>query len=992
MKKIILIIAVCTVGISNFLILYFSGNSTFNGIIFSIPGIILLAAAGYLSGYFKGGSSKQQHAADLLSASERKRQESEKTLQEYRNMAERLEQGAVYRGPDVLSIPDNPNKERFLSILCEYIVKPKSSDRIAKYFTILSGLYPRILAVMDLKGGIISFNPTIMALYGYYKEKEITGRNILEFIIAENHRNASENIGTAVFPGINGSEKYTVKTKDGRVVPSVISSSFTFKTSGNPLSLLAILSDGSGSDESNPGELLKKNIWILAGDALSGYISPPMAELLGFTVEEASGKPVSYFLDERGAETFGSILNSCRDNGKDGKFSIEFVKRDGTCIYTFINTMPILDPKGKFLGIIFHAEDKTERRIVEEALQHRLSIEKLISGVSTRFINIKPNELDREIENSLKAIGDFLDAIKSYVIIFPGKKTGGQKQFSVENIHHIAIKEKAKKSGNTPDNADDSLETTSVPVVIDSEMAGFFRFDHKKSEKTWMDEDIILLKLVGEILVNALIRTQDEEKLAISQERLKITLHSIGDAVISTDNDGKAIMLNSAAEELIGWKREEAVGKPLDIILNIVNGTITEYSMKNDIEDKGFLALMDSGNNIVLRSKDGTERTIDANKSPILDDYGNKFGEVIVFRDITEKRRKEEEILYLSFHDKLTGLFNRAFMEAEMLRLDTKRQYPITIIVGDLNGLKIANDIFGHAEGDRLLQKIAKILKASARKEDIISRWGGDEFAVLLPKTSEITGTEVRKRILDACASAESSPIQPSIALGIASKTEESQDIQKMLKDAEDRMYRHKLLEGKSARSAIISSLGKTLFEKSLETEEHARRMLSISTKIGKAIGLTASELDELKLLAVLHDMGKIGIPDNILKKPGKLSKDEWEEMKKHPEKGYQIAGSSQELSYIAEYILHHHEHWDGTGYPKGLKGNEIPRLSRILTIVDTYDVITHSRVYKDIMSHNEAIEEIRRCAGTQFDPELTEIFIQVMGNGENLETDESAS
>lgn len=345
-------------------------------------------------------------------------------------------------------------------------------------------------------------------------------------------------------------------------------------------------------------------------------------------------------------------------------------------------------------------------------------------------------------------------------------------------------------------------------------------------------------------------------------------------------------------------------------------------------------------------------------------------------------KQLEEEIRivkHISFHDEMTGLYNRRFFEEEMKRLDTEKQLPITLIIGDINGLKFTNDVFGHQEGDRLLKKIAQILKSSCRSEDIIARWGGDEFAIILPGISGLTADGICERIRDGCSMAAKDPIQPSIALGYATKENLCEEMQYVLKEAEDRMYRHKLLENRSTRSSIISSLEKTLYERSFETEEHAKRLAELSRKIGQEIGLSGNELDELSVFAILHDIGKIAIPDSILMKQGKLSGDEWDKMKKHSEIGCRIAQSSQELAHISEYILSHHERWDGTGYPQGLSNTEIPKLSRILAVVDAYDVMTHARPYKKAISSREALEEIEKCAGTQFDPEIAKIFAKEM-------------
>jgi len=359
--------------------------------------------------------------------------------------------------------------------------------------------------------------------------------------------------------------------------------------------------------------------------------------------------------------------------------------------------------------------------------------------------------------------------------------------------------------------------------------------------------------------------------------------------------------------------------------------------------------------------------------------YEGKDAHFIVIADITEKVQKDREIKYLNLHDKLTGVYNRACFEDQLKLVDKPGNYPISFIIGDVNGLKLTNDIFGRDEGDRHLRSLAEILKGCCRNNDVIARWGGDEFAVILPRTSNEEALSICEAITAECSKAGKDSTRPSISLGCATKENIHGDIQDILNEAEERMYRHKLLEGKSIRSSIISSLGKTLFEKSYETEEHAKRLLEISTKIGREIGLSGNELDELNLLSILHDIGKIAISESILAKAGELTSEEREKIKKHAEIGCRIAESSRELSHISKYILFHHERWDGTGYPQCLKGNAIPKLSRIISIVDAYDVMTHVRPYKKAISHSKAIEEIKRCAGTQFDPEMVKIFVKVM-------------
>ncbi|MHB1418415.1 MAG: HD domain-containing phosphohydrolase [Bacillota bacterium] len=479
-----------------------------------------------------------------------------------------------------------------------------------------------------------------------------------------------------------------------------------------------------------------------------------------------------------------------------------------------------------------------------------------------------------------------------------------------------------------------------------------------------------------------------EQTLFTERERLAVTLHSIADGVIATDIEGKIVLINQVAQEFTGWEHEDVIGKHIAEVFNIVDEN-TRNSCENPIEKVLESRLVVGlSNHAVLIARDGTERGISDNAAPIRDNEGNIIGVVLVFRDVTNERVAEGQIKYLSFHDKMTGLYNRAYFESEMQRLDTERQLPLSIILGDVNGLKLVNDAFGHQEGDRLLMDIASILQVVFRKEDIIARYGGDEFAVILPRTPQESALEICERIRMTCQNFAANHVQPNLALGIATKEYATQNIQLLLKDAEDRMYRNKLVERKSNRSSIIASLQKTLEERTHDTEEHAMRLQNLALVMGHKLGLSDSQMDELSLLSVLHDIGKIAIPDAILNKPDKLTPTEWETMKKHSEIGYRIALATVELGHIADAILSHHERWDGTGYPQGLKGNDIPLISRILAIIDSFDVLTHERPYKKASSRKEALDEIERCAGSQYDPKLLEIFMWMMPKESTMHLD----
>ena len=347
--------------------------------------------------------------------------------------------------------------------------------------------------------------------------------------------------------------------------------------------------------------------------------------------------------------------------------------------------------------------------------------------------------------------------------------------------------------------------------------------------------------------------------------------------------------------------------------------------------------------------------------------------------DITPRKNYEAENLYLSQTDLVTTLKNRNFIEVLLEKADECRLCNSWIILGDFNGLKLINDAFGHQEGDRILHAIGTILKKCCSSADVPARWGGDEFIIYIKDNDANYVDNLIRTIKEECKNMRDYQTPISISWGRANKDSLHPDMKGVIKLAEELMYRNKLLESRSAKSSILSSLEQSLHEKHIETEEHTRRIAQMCVQIGMRMGLTQEELDEVTLLSLLHDIGKIGIPEDILLKPGKLTSDEWEIMKTHSEIGYRIAMSTPELAHVANEILSHHERYDGTGYPQGLKGEEIPKLSRLLTIVDSYDVMIHSRQYKEAMSIEHAIQEIQDCSGKQFDPEMVEQFLTIL-------------
>ena len=425
---------------------------------------------------------------------------------------------------------------------------------------------------------------------------------------------------------------------------------------------------------------------------------------------------------------------------------------------------------------------------------------------------------------------------------------------------------------------------------------------------------------------------------------------------------------NKAAEKLLNLELEDMIGKninqlfpninSIDIIgryINIAAGRERNHSVETYYSDSRI-----------------SESWFSFNAFSIPE---NCVG--VMFENITDRKKSEGEIIYLSYHDQLTGLYNRRYFEEELRRYDVLRNYPITIIMADVNGLKFTNDTFGHQLGDQLLVAVADSLRNCCGKDEIIARLGGDEFVILLPYT-DLKGAELLiERILDYINDKYVGVVNISVAFGAATKDSDDEDIHETLKRAEDRMYKMKLSERPSMRSHMISTIMSTLHEKNQKEKLHSDRVSDICVKFGYALGLSENDISELRTTALLHDIGKIGIDENILNKSGTLTNEEFDEIKKHPEIGARILSSSSDMVDISKYVLSHHERWDGKGYPSGISKEKIPLQSRMIAIVDTFDAITSDRSYRKGRSEEVAAEEIAKCAGNQLDPDLVGVFLE---------------
>lgn len=464
---------------------------------------------------------------------------------------------------------------------------------------------------------------------------------------------------------------------------------------------------------------------------------------------------------------------------------------------------------------------------------------------------------------------------------------------------------------------------------------------------------------------------ESEQQLLESRERAASLLDTIPEIVVLVDPEGVITWSNDQGREFFG---RDLLGRKLNdhTLITFPNEDIIATMSKYGQHQTDPATIENT-----CRRHDGQHCILHWQCKSMLNKQGT-YNILASARDVTELRRSQEKVRFMSFHDRLTGVYNRAFVEEEMNRLDVDRQLPISVIVGDVNALKLTNDTFGHFEGDRLLTNLAEILRKSCRDEDIIARWGGDEFVIFLPRTNNEEAENICQRIKEACLQHPLSPVRPSIAMGVATKTNMKQSLYGLISEAENRMYRNKQLESHESRQLIIESLEKRLFQHRKESPERIARLSNIAEMFSRYLGLSSVDTERLMLLARLHDIGYISIDEAILNKKGPLSDEEWDVIKKHPEIGMRIAQSSNDLAFLSEDIFHHHEHWDGRGYPLGLKGRNIPLKSRIFAIIDAYDSMTSERTYREPFTHEQALDELRECAGKHFDPELVKHFLNI--------------
>jgi len=730
------------------------------------------------------------------------------------------------------------------------------------------------------------------------------------------------------------------------------------------------------------------------------YINKSSEELYGYTLEEIKGLTAFAFHADPNAREIQKELYEAVISGESYVGEGIKQRKDGSTFVCEFRVMPLLDSSGHIYAHVGIQRDVTERKHAEEALQRSENYYRTIFETSGSAIFILEEDMTISEVNS-----NFEELMGCSRLEVNGKETA--LGFAHPEDESTVAEYHALRRSNP----------SAAPRQYEIRM--------KTSQGAKMDTCVSVDMIPGtsKSVVSIIDITERKRTERILQARLRLMeyslTHSFTEILSATVNEAEAITESRIGFHHLLHPDQKTVACKVWSTRTISEECSVEKSRSHHSADNGgvWMDCVRTRQAVVHNDYASLphKRGLPRGHSPIVremvvpvykgntivamlgvankpSDYTDADIEAVslladLARDITERKQMEERLRELSVRDSLTGLYNRNFFEEEMERLADGRYSPVGIVVCDLDGLKFVNDTLGHQSGDQLLLKVADLLRDNFRNSDIIARIGGDEFAILFAETDwqmvELMLQRLHQAVQDYNSADPEIPI--SLSVGHAEGERTGPDMHALFREADNRMYRDKMQREGSVRSAILNALTASMEARDFETEGHCDRLQDLCASLVRALDLSQNFENDMCLLARFHDLGKVGISDRILYKPGPLNEEERRQMQQHCEIGHRIASSVPDLEPIADLILKHHERWDGGGYPMGASGRDIPLACRILAIADAYDAMTSDRPYQKELPQERAIAELRRYAGTQFDPELVERFIEMVCEcGEN--------
>ncbi len=693
------------------------------------------------------------------------------------------------------------------------------------------------------------------------------------------------------------------------------------------------------------------------------YISPAVEAMTGFRPDEMVGESVLSFI---WPEDVDKVKKNIEQKRKKKLVITEhrIKTKSGNARYVraFTRSMPNEEEgEGGLYGIM---SDITEERRAREDLRRReVQFRSLVANIPGVVYRVVPQEEEAFIAFVSDNCKDVL-----------GVSSETLKEASLKEFYKIILSEDREQVKEVFQ----KVRSKKDPYMFEVRIRmpdGSVRWVQGRGQGSWSKDGN--LEYIDGVLMDITEQKNLEEELRFSELQFRSLADNVpGIFYRAAPTEGfPFVYLSNDFKDITGYEPEEFLGDDRRHYHDII------YETDRQQVAVAFQEAVDKKEEFVkdyrIVRKDGDLRWMQGRAKGLYEKGRLVFIDGII-TDIQKRKEAEEKVEYLTFHDRMTGLYNRNFFDVELKRLDVERMLPLSIIMGDVNSLKLVNDSLGHHKGDEMLTLIGRSISETCRQEDIVCRWGGDEFAILLPKTWPKEAEVILSRIKKRCRSIREFPVPISISLGAATKKEQEESVRETIQEAEKAMYRQKLKDAREFSQRMVFSLKEYMHTKTDESAEHNRRLRKYALLMAGALALTDEETKRLEILADFHDLGKLVVPEEIMFKAGPLNKEERSVVQGHCEHGSKIIQSAANLMNVAEDVLSHHEWYDGSGYPQGLKGKEIPLLARIFSIVDAYDVMTSERAYRKTMRDFEARAELKKCAGSQFDPDLVNVFLTV--------------
>ena len=439
----------------------------------------------------------------------------------------------------------------------------------------------------------------------------------------------------------------------------------------------------------------------------------------------------------------------------------------------------------------------------------------------------------------------------------------------------------------------------------------------------------------------------------------------LGTSVVLFDNEGLLADFNKDTEKLFLLDKS--------LINHLSLSSFLKRAVGNQLRERSTSTVEE----VKIKGVGGEDLFYKLDYTKLKDKHEKNLGTLLMFYDITELKQLYNSMEKTAMTDINTGLASRIFLQKKITEINLYRKFPYTAVVCSINGINLITEGFGEESGKAATAHVAELLRSQLRASDFAAYDDGN-MIVLMSDTTLSSAQKVFERLSRLLAQDRTFNFTLSFEYGIASRLTADTDMQLTVSQAQADMLRNKMKKNEEVHQSIIDSLRDALRLSSFETEQHSIRVQKLSESIAKKLKIPVSEMENLKNLALFHDIGKMSVPKEIMSKSSKLTEEETKIMQLHVINGCKIANASVELAPISRGILCHHERWDGNGYPNGYSGEQIPYLSRIVSVADTFDVITHDRPYKVAMIIEEAVKEIKNNSGKQFDPQVVNAFLSL--------------